>query len=376
MKRLLIFASLILLVPIFPATGEERTPASIFAELHTRKGRAAGSLEEMVQKRQIPGVSIAVIRDFKLDWTHTLGVANVESKRPVDADTLFQAASISKPVGAAVAHLLAEQGKLDLDAPIAGYLMSWQVPAYDFPGTPPITARLLMSHRAGATVHGFDGCDVGVPVPTIVQVLNGDSPCHAVGVSIGLPPGQQFKYSGGGISILQLAVMDLTQQSAEDLAKERVFDPLGMTRSTFAQPLPERLRENAATAYKVDGSAVPGGGKVHPELYAAGMWTTPSDLCRFGIGIQEGLRGSGDSKFSNEMATSMTTMMADGPTSPGFFIEGNYFLHNGGNVGMKCLLKAHKSSGYGFAIMCNSDDGQALQFFVFNALADAYGWEK
>jgi hypothetical protein len=106
------------------------------------------------------------------------------------------------------------------------------------------------------------------------------------------------------------------------------------------------------------------------------MWTTPSDLCRFGIGIQEGLRGSGDSKFSKEMATSMTSMMADGPTSPGFFIEGDYFLHNGGNVGMKCLLKAHKTGGYGFAIMCNSDDGQALQFFVFNALADAYGWEK
>lgn len=366
----------ILLLGICHSVLAEPTPEEIFSDLRTRTGRSAGSIHKLMERGKIPGVSIAVIRDFKIAWTYTLGFADRESGRAVDVDTLFQAASISKPVGAAVAHRLAERGKFDLEAPIADYLKSWQLPPYDFPGAPVVTARLLMSHRAGVSVPGFDGCPADLPVPSVIQVLNGDSPCNPEKVAITMMPGEKFEYSGGGISILQLAVMDTTGESIEEVAQELVLKPVGMTRSTFQQPLPESLRANAAMAYLPKGDPVKGGCNTQPELFAAGLWTTPSDLCRFAIAIQNALRGEGETPFTKESAIDMTTMFADGPTSPGFFINENYFFHGGSNIGYRCMLRAHKTKGYGYAFMCNSDNGNALRDMAFEALVRAYGWDE
>ncbi len=376
MRRFLNIALAAALLPVFSATGEEPMPESLFSHLHTKNGRDAGSLQEWMAKRKVPGVSIAVIRDFKVDWTYTVGVRDVESKEAVDPDTLFQAASISKPVAAAAVHRLAEMGKLNLDAPIGNYLTSWQIPSYDFPNAPAISARLLMSHRAGVSVHGFDGCEAGAPLPTVVQILNGEPPANSMPVLVERAPGEVFEYSGGGITMLQCAVMDITQRPAGDVVKDLVLEPSGMTRSSFTQPISDAMKSNYAVAYKGDGTMIKGGGNTQPELFAAGLWTTPGDLCRFAVSIQNALRSEGETPFSKETAIDMTTPTAGGPTSPGFFMDENYFWHGGSNVGMRCILKAHKTAGYGFALMTNSDNGQALQFFVFNALADAYGWEK
>ncbi len=377
MKRLLLpLIFLTVLCGAALATESEVTPEAILSELHTRTGRNAGGIETLMTRGQIPGVSIAVIRDFEIAWTYTIGIADLETGRAVDADTVFQAASISKPVGAAVAHRLAEQGRFDLEAPITGYLRSWQLPPYDFPGAPAVSALLLMSHRAGASVPGFDGCESGFPVPSIVQVLNGDSPCNPEKVAITMMPGQQFEYSGGGISILQLAVMDITGKSTEAAARELVLDPIGMKRSTYQQPLPESLLVNAAMAYLPTGEPVKGGCNTQPELFAAGLWTTPTDLCRFAIALQNALRGEGETPFSKETAIEMTTMVGDGPTSPGFFVNEHYFYHGGSNVGYRCMLRVHKTKGYGYAFMANSDNANALRDLAFDAIAKAYGWDE
>lgn len=368
--------SFLLLIGVSFSGFAEPSPEEIFSELHTRTGRIAGSIHKLMERGKIPGVSIAVIRDFEIAWTYTVGVADLESGRAVDADTVFQAASISKPVGAAVAHRLDELGQFDLDAPITNYLQSWQLPPYDFPGAPAVSARLLMSHRAGASVPGFDGCESGLPVPSIVQVLNGDSPCNPEKVAISMMPGQQFEYSGGGISILQLAVMDITGKSTEAAARELVLDPIGMKRSTYQQPLPESLLVNAAMAYLPTGEPVKGGCNTQPELFAAGLWTTPTDLCRFAIALQKALRGEGETPFSKETAIDMTTKVGDGPTSPGFFVNEHYFYHGGSNVGYRCMLRVHKSKGYGYAFMCNSDNGTTLRDLTFGALTRAYGWDE
>ena len=352
------------------------TPEEIFADLHTRTGRSAGSIHKLMERGKIPGVSIAVIRDFKIAWTYTVGLADRESGRPVDPDTLFQAASISKPVGAAIAHRLAVQGKFDLEAPITDYLKSWQLPPYDFFGAPVVSARLLMSHRAGVSVPGFDGCPADLPVPSIIQVLNGDSPCNPEKVAITMMPGEKFEYSGGGISILQLAVMDITGRSIEEVARELLFEPVGMAHSTFQQPLPDSLKPKGAMAYLPNGNPVEGGCNTQPELFAAGLWTTPSDLCRFAIAIQNALRGEGETPFTKDTAMDMTTMNADGPTSPGFFVNENYFFHGGSNIGYRCMFRAHKTKGYGYAFLCNSDNGNALRDMAFEALVRAYGWDE
>lgn len=357
------------------AATDPPTPKEILEHLPGRKGGDGGSLEAWMQKREVPGVSIAVIRDFQIDWTWVAGTRAWGEAALVDAETLFQAASISKSVSAAASHVLAEQGKLDLDAPMETLLKGWTIPPYDFPESVKITPRLLLAHRAGTDRSGFEGYAVGSPLPTLTQILTGEAPANSGPVTVAWAPGTAFHYSGGGITAVQLMLGDVTGKPAEEMVRELVLTPLGMTRSYFSQPLAEELRGNFAAAHIKDGTQVEGGFHVYPELFAAGLWTTPTDLCKFGLAVQEGLRGKEGGPISPAVAKAMTTQLGDVPTSPGFFIDGNYFFHAGGNTGMRCLLKAHKSAGYGLAIMTNSDRGQEVLNLVFVAIAKAYGWE-
>lgn len=357
-----------------PAAWSETGP-EVLEALHLKNDRPVGALSAWMEKREVPGVSIAVIRDFQIAWTWAGGTTEWRAGRPVDAETLFQAASISKFVSALASHRLAEQGKLDLDAPVSRYLRSWRMPAHDFTGAPEITTRLLLAHRGGLDRSGFDGYPVGAPLPTLTQILSGEAPANSGPVTVAWAPGAEFHYSGGGITAVQLMLEEVTGQSAAEVVRELVLSPIGMTRSHFSQPLADALRDNFASAHVKDGEVVPGGFHVYPELFAAGLWTTPTDLCRFAVAIQEGLRGKEDGVVSPAVARAITTPLDGGPTAPGCFIDGGYFLHAGGNYGMKCLLKAHMTGGYGFAIMTNSDRGAQLQDIVFATLAKAYGWE-
>jgi len=350
--------------------------AELLEALHLKNGRPVGGLTAWMEKREVPGVSIAVIRDFQIAWTWAGGTTEWQAGRPVDADTLFQAASISKFVSALASHRLAEQGKLDLDAPVSRYLKSWTLPEHGFAGAPDISTRLLLAHRAGLDRSGFDGYPVGSPLPTLTQILLGEPPANSGPVKVAWAPGAEFHYSGGGITAVQLMLEDVTGKAALEVVRELVLSPIGMTRSYFSQPLAQDLRENFASAHVKEGEVVPGGFHVYPELFAAGLWTTPTDLCQFAVAIQKARRGEEAGAVTPAVARAITTPLADGPTAPGCFIDGGYFLHAGGNFGMKCLLKAHSIGGYGFAIMTNSDRGEQLQEIVFATLAKAYGWEQ
>jgi len=364
----------LLLLPGGAAFAAPPAPAQALAELVNRAGKPLGSLDAWMTENHVPGVSIALIHDFEIAWTYAAGVANADTGAKVDAETLFQAASISKPVSAAAAHRLAAQGQLDLDAPINDYLKSWQLPAHEFADAPPVSARLLLSHRAGTSASGFDGYDADAPLPTLLQILDGAPPAHGPAVRVENMPGAKFQYSGGGTTIMQLALGDITGDAPEAVVQRLVLEPLGMTRSYFSQPLAEALRANAASAHFGRGRVMKGGAHVYPELFAAGLWTTPTDLARFAIAIQNALRGAA-SPIPQAVATAMTAQAGDGPTSPGFFVEGDWFEHAGGNQGFRALLKAHKTRGYGFVVMTNAERGDALREFLFHTLAASCGWE-
>jgi len=363
----------VVLAPVVWAA-DAPAPEQALAELRNRAGKPLGSLDAWMKENQVPGVSIALIHDFEIAWTYTAGVANADTGARVDAETLFQAASISKPVSAAAAHLLAVQGALDLDAPINDILKSWQLPAHEFTDAPPVSARLLLSHRAGTNASGFDGYEADAPLPTLLQILDGAPPAHGPAVRVEKAPGAKFRYSGGGTTIMQLALSDITGEAPEAVVQRLVLDPLGMKRSYFSQPLEESLRANAAAAHFGRGRVMQGGGHVYPELFAAGLWTTPTDLARFAIAIQHALRGEA-SPIPQPVAIAMTTQEGDGPTSPGFFVDGDWFYHGGSNHGFRCLLKAHKTQGYGFVVMTNAERGDALGDFLFHTFAAACGWE-
>ena len=341
------------------------------------EGDRTWTLAERMKFYGVNGVSIAVIRDSKVEWAKGYGLADVEANQPVTAATLFQAGSISKPVSAMGALALVEEGKLKLDADINGSLKSWKVPGNEHTAKSPVTLEELLSHTAGLTVHGFPGYAAGVPLPTVPQVLDGAAPANTAPVRVDLDPGTQYRYSGGGYTIAQLAMVDVTGQPFPALLQRLVLGPLGMKESTFDQPLPASLVPSAAAGYDADGKPVQGKRHVYPEMAAAGLWTTPSDLARFAIGIQKMLAG-GKGPLTKAMAENMVRPRRDDyALGLGIRDEGEtkYFEHGGADEGFQAQMTASEDRGYGAVIMTNSDKGYLLMPEILRSIAAAYYWE-
>ena len=248
-------------------------------------------IADRMKALHVHGASVAVINNYEIEWAKGYGYADVESKRPVDRATLFQAGSISKPVAAVAAMKLVEEGKLRLDDNINSFLKSWKVPDNAFTTEKKVTLRRIMSHSAGLTVHGFPGYAAGEPLPTIPQVLDGVKPANTPAVRVNGEPGTIWRYSGGGYTIMQLAMTDVTEKTFPALMTELVLSEAGMNESTYQNPLPSKLSGTAASGYLRDGTAVAGRYHTYPEMAAAGLWTTPSDLARFGIEMQKSREG-------------------------------------------------------------------------------------
>ncbi len=341
------------------------------------EGDATWTLEERMRLYKVHGVSVAVIKDFKIEWAGGYGLADVEAGKPVTASTLFQAGSISKPVAAMGALALVEKGKLPLDRDINTVLKGWKVPQNVHTKKAPVTLEGLLSHTAGVTVHGFPGYVAGTPVPTLIQVLDGAPPANTSPIRVDLDSGAQYRYSGGGYTIAQQAMIDVTGQPFPGILAEMVLRPVGMTSSTYEQPLPEARVADAAVGYRADGAPVPGKRNVYPEMAAAGLWTTPTDLARFAMAVQKMLRGE-KGPLSKAMAENMVTPRLDG-YGLGFALEEKggttYFTHGGTDEGFQALLYADQTRGYGAVLMTNSDSGFRLMPEILRAIAAEYNWE-
>jgi CubicO group peptidase (beta-lactamase class C family) len=325
----------------------------------------------------VPGVSVAVIRDFELGYVEVHGVASEMSQEPVTHTTLFQAASISKPVSAVAAMRLVQEGKFSLDADINTYLASWQVPDNEFLNTEKVTLRRILSHTAGTTVHGFRGYRYSEPRPTLIQVLNGTPPANSQPIVVDFVPGSDQRYSGGGYVVMQQALMDTEGLTFPEIMRETVLQPIGMENSTFEQPLPGSRLGSASAGHHSTGRVVPGDHHVYPEMAAAGLWTTPTDLARFLIELQLSLRGESNEVRSRELVELMLTEVRDG-FALGFAVWSNrgegYFGHGGANEGFRCFMVAHRSQGFGVVVMTNSDDGADLADAIVELIGEREGW--
>ena len=228
-------------------------------------------LQKLMQLYKVPGLSIAVIDNFQIVWTKAYGVIEGGSATPVTSRTLFQAGSISKPVAATGALYLVEQGKLSLDENVNQKLKTWKVPENEFTKNEKVTLRRLMSHSAGLTVHGFPGYDVNDPMPTLVQIFNGETPANTGSIRVDLVPGTQVRYSGGGVTIEQQLMMDVTGKPFPALMREIVLDKIGMTDSSYEQPLRPAQAAMTASGTYPDGKVVHGRWHIYPEMAAAGL---------------------------------------------------------------------------------------------------------
>jgi len=346
-----------------------------------RGGLDSLTLVQVMERFRVPGMSVAVIRDFRIHWAKSYGVADVETGRPVDEGALFQAASISKPVTAMAALRLAQEGRLSMDGDVNAILESWKVPASALAEQGSATPRSLFSHASGADDgFGFPGYDPSAPRPTVVQILDGETPSNVGPVVFARPPYQAMKYSGGGLTIMQLALTDLTDLPFEELLRQLVLDPLGMTGSTYEQPLPPSRAEKAARAHNGAGRPMGAPWHVYPEQAAAGLWTTPSDLARFVIEVQKAYRGPAGAVLNQASAREMIAPIGVGAYAVGLGIEkrgeGWYFSHGGSNWGFRANIVGHVRSGYGLVVMTNGDNGSAVIAELEARVAATYGWDS
>ena len=376
-----------------------------YGEFAAEHGRL--SLGELRLEQAVPGISIAVFRNFEIVFTHQWGVADLETGQPVTADTLFQAASISKPVGAAAVVALADAGVLSLDDEVNGALERFTLPENEHTKTTKVTFRHLLSHTGGITVRDFPGYSPDADIPSAVALLEGLAPANSEPVRVAAVPGTIERYSGGGSTLVQVAVEDVTGKAFAEVVRERVLEPTGMASSGFFQPPTGEWLERAARAHHRSGTnngdadgaeLVPieteashplairaqAPFHVYPELLAAGLWTTPTDLSRFAIAVGKALRGDHAEQhfLSTDGARQMTTPVPPSTHAIGFQMQNRgteeepvwYFSHSGGNWGFRCYLVAHTENGDGAVVMINGTDFNLI-LELFKRIASTFEWQ-
>jgi CubicO group peptidase (beta-lactamase class C family) len=336
-----------------------------------------GIIDTMLDNYSVPAISIATIHEGKIDWVKAYGVRKFGNPEKVDSSTLFQAASISKPVSAVVALRMVDTGELTLDEDVNNKLKSWKVPVNEFTRNEPVTLRRLLSHSAGLTMHGVPEFEANAEIPSLVQILNGNWYGARESVRPVVEPGKEFRYSGGGYIILQLLLTDISNRSFEDLAQEFVLDPARMSSSSFEQPLPEEKWDMAAVGHLVDRTPMKGSWHTLPELATGGLWTTPKDLANFMIELWKSYQGLSDTLLPQNLAREMLTRQVDdmglGLALPSYGIF--RFNHSGGNAGYRCFMVLSIDVPEGVVIMTNGDSGEELLYKILELIGHSYGWE-
>ena len=335
------------------------------------------NLQKQMDAYKTKGVSIAVIKDYKIDWANGYGWADAEEKRPVTPVTRFQAASISKSLNSLALLKLVQQGKIDLETDINHYLKTWKFSYDSLSNNKKINLANLLSHTAGLSVHGFAGYTPGDSIPSVSEILNGDRPANSAAVRSMFEPSKKLQYSGGGTTITQVLLTDVTGMRYEDFLMNEVLQPIGMTNSFFTQPPPPGTA-NLATAYHRDGTPVKGKYHVYPEQAAAGLWTTPTDLAKYIIETQLEYEGRSKKILSQQMMQRRLTHYIDSSVGLGVFLikkQGDtYFNHNGGNEGFLCTSYGSFRNGNGVVVMLNGEDYSIIPEIV-NSVATVYGWK-
>lgn len=336
------------------------------------------NIYERMKFYKVPSISIAVINDGKIEWAKAYGLADLESKKNADINTLYQAASISKSINALCIMKLVEEGKLSLDTDIRKYLKTWTLPDNEFSKDKTITLRSLLSHSAGMDVHGFAGYTINDSIPSINEILDGKLPANNNAIRAFINPNTKVEYSGGGIVITRKIIEDNINSNYDKLLNDLVFVPLKMTNSTFTLS-PKTTKYNLATGYDTIAKEILGKYHLYPEKSPDGLWSTPTDLAKFILSVQQSLKTNSsflNTKIANEM---LSPVLDSSKAALGCFIETyggeKYFCHGGSNEGFNCCYYGSFSNGVGVVIMANSDNSDLI-YEILEGVASVYGWKE
>lgn len=341
----------------------------------------APAIEELLTASGVPSLSLAVLDGGGGVSTIAVGRRALAAPDEATPKTLYQAASITKTVAAAVTLVVAQNGVVDLDADVRGYLRRWQLPPSPFleEGAAP-TFRRLLGMTAGIGVPGFGGYDPGAPLPDLLDILDGVPPATSPPVTVVAPPGREWLYSGGGYEILEAALEDATRQSFATMVGGLIQAPADMGYTILAQPLPARYAAEAAIGHFEDGTPLPGGARVLPELAAAGLWSTPADLARLARALSDAYRGRGRVLLDRARVRDMFSPVDGFRYGCGGAVAGAgealCFQKRGQNVGFQAYLVLYPATGQGAVTMTNGDRGNEVAARLLPLLGVRYAWPE
>lgn len=331
------------------------------------------NIEDRMRHWDVPAVSLVVIDNMRIGYSGAFGVVKKGDCSFVDTNTLFQAASVSKPVAAVGAMTLAYKSQLDIDVDINQLLEGWQLPyeAYE----KPVTVRQILSHSAGLSVGGFTGYSSEDNLPSVYEVIEGISPANSPAVRIIEPPATRFMYSGGGYQVMQRIMEDVVGKGFPHIMYDNVFQPLNMTNSYYA-PLDAIRKENAAYGH-TDVDYIPNHAPIHVESAAGGLWTTPTDL---GLLLIELMKA-----YNNQETEILDPRTVSAMMQPyfwdfglGFKVLGEgrdfRFSHGGATIGWHSHFMAFPNRGQAVVIMTNGANGWVLWPEVVRSVADVLNW--
>jgi len=342
------------------------------------QGESGWALRDRMEHYKVNGLSIAVIRHYKVDWAKGYGWADTAEHRPVSVHTVFQAASISKSLNAVGNLKLAQQNRISLSKDINRYLKRWKFPYDSISQGQKITVAHLLSHTGGLSLHGFNGYKIADTIPDLAAVLDGRRPANSAAVRSEFQPGDLAQYSGGGYVISQMIVEDITGQPYDRYMWSNVLKPLGMTGSSYSLLPSGNMEDRVATAYRYDGKDIGSKYHIYPESAAAGLWSTPSDIAKFIIELQLSYLGKSNKVLSRAMAKKMLTPYLNLVYGMGTMIVGRgdegFFQHTGVNEGFCAAYVGSIKNGNGLVIMLNSDNTGLIEE-VANSIESVYDWK-
>lgn len=335
------------------------------------------SITDKMVEYKIPAVSLAVIKQGKITWTDIYQNPDFPAEQSLNCSSLFQAASLSKPVTFLAAVRMKSAGKIDLDKNIQSYLKDFVLPIGKQTADNPVTLRNIFSHTSGITPGGYQGYANGLSLPSDIDILTGAPGVNSPAIAVVAPPNERLVYSGGAYTLAELALQDTFQNEFASIMEKWILNPAGMTHSDFTQPPPASKHTQSAKGYTQSGTILEGGWRNHPEQAAAGLWSNSIDMAKFLLEIYKAYQGK-STLFSKADIQSLLNHERDGHFY-GFRMERNNgditITHYGGNAGYNTGMSISLTHGNGLVYLTNSENGWQLGRDLLLSAAQVYNWK-
>jgi len=335
------------------------------------------SITTRMAEYNIPALSLTVINQGKIEWSDIYRNANFPEEHHLNCSSIFQAASLSKPVTFLAALRMHSAGRIDLDKNIQEYLKDFVIPQGKQTVENPVTFRNIFSHTSGISPGGYQGYARNLPMPSDLDILRGSEGVNTPAIEVLTPPNETLAYSGGGYTLAELALQDIFNDEFSNIMKKWILEPAGMNHSEFTQPLTAQDSILVAKGHSQSGEVIEGGWRNYPEQAAAGLWSNSIDLAKFLIQIYRAYQGD-SSIFSQSDIQSIISDERNGSVY-GFLLNRSgddiSITHYGGNAGYRTGMTISLTSGNGLVYLINSDNGEPLGNELLLSASQVYNWK-